>query len=118
LKLQPDVLHAFSYNNFANATLPENLKQRFANHFYSKRSGEIQYMLKPYFTDGDDIGADHASVYSYDAHIPIVFFGHGIKPATIFREVYMTDIAPTICALLKIENPSGCVGKVLEEVLR
>jgi hypothetical protein len=30
----------------------------------------------------------------------------------------MTDIAPTIAALLQIQMPNGSVGKVLEEVTK
>jgi hypothetical protein len=30
----------------------------------------------------------------------------------------MTDIAPTLAALLKIQMPNGCVGKVIDEVLK
>jgi hypothetical protein len=28
----------------------------------------------------------------------------------------MTDVAPTIAAMLRIQMPSGCVGNVIEEV--
>jgi len=30
----------------------------------------------------------------------------------------MTDIAATISALLHIQIPSGCIGKVIEEVMK
>jgi hypothetical protein len=30
----------------------------------------------------------------------------------------MTDIAATVAALLKIQMPSGCVGKVIEEIIK
>jgi hypothetical protein len=30
----------------------------------------------------------------------------------------MTDIAATLAALLKIQMPSGCVGKVIEDVMK
>jgi hypothetical protein len=30
----------------------------------------------------------------------------------------MTDIAPTISAMLHIQMPNGCIGKPIEEVLR
>ena len=34
------------------------------------------------------------------------------------RETYMTDIAATIAALLKIQMPNGNVGHVISEVLK
>ncbi|MCH5597189.1 hypothetical protein [Niabella ginsengisoli] len=42
--------------------------------------------------------------------------GWGIKPGKSNREVYMTDIAPTLAGLLHIQMPSGCVGKAIPEI--
>jgi hypothetical protein len=44
--------------------------------------------------------------------------GWGVKPGKTHRETYMTDIAPTLAALLKIQMPNGSIGKVIEEVIR
>lgn len=63
-------------------------------------------------------GTTHGAWNPYDAHIPLLWFGTHIKPGSTHREVYMTDIAPTLSALLKIQMPSGNVGKVIEEVVR
>jgi hypothetical protein len=41
-----------------------------------------------------------------------------VKPGKTNREVYMTDIAATVAALLHIQMPNGSVGKVIEEVGR
>jgi phosphopentomutase len=54
----------------------------------------------------------------YDAHIPLLFYGWNIKPGKTNRETYMTDISPTLAALLHIQMPSGSVGKVLGEVVK
>jgi hypothetical protein len=43
--------------------------------------------------------------------------GWGVKPGHTHRETYMTDIAPTLAALLKVQMPSGAIGKVIEEVM-
>jgi predicted AlkP superfamily pyrophosphatase or phosphodiesterase len=118
LLTQPEVMHAFAYSRFEQAILPEEIKSKFRKHYFYRRSGDVQYILRPQYTDGDGLGADHSSVFSYDSHIPVIFYGNGIKPNKIYREVYMNDIAPTVCAKLQIEAPSGSTGKVLEEVLK
>jgi len=46
----------------------------------------------------------------------LVWMGWGIKHGKSNREVYMTDIAPTLAALLHIQMPSGCIGKVITEI--
>jgi hypothetical protein len=48
----------------------------------------------------------------------LLFFGWNIKPGKTYRETYMTDIAATIAALLQIQMPNGCVGKVITEVMK
>jgi hypothetical protein len=48
----------------------------------------------------------------------MLWYGWGIKPGKSNQEVYMTDIAPTIAALLRIQMPSGCVGKPIQAVLQ
>jgi hypothetical protein len=40
----------------------------------------------------------------------------GIHPGHSNRTIGMTDITPTLAALLHIQMPSGCVGKVIEEI--
>ncbi len=52
----------------------------------------------------------------YDAHIPLIWYGWGIKTGKSTREMYMTDIAPTIAALLHIQMPNGSIGTVIQEV--
>jgi arylsulfatase A-like enzyme len=42
--------------------------------------------------------------------------GWGIKPGKSNREVYMTDIAPTVAALLRIQMPNAAIGKPITEV--
>jgi predicted AlkP superfamily pyrophosphatase or phosphodiesterase len=114
----PEVMYAFSYSHPEKILLPEGVKQRFANGFFYNRTSDIQYILKSQYTDGTGKGTDHGVWNPYDAHIPLLFFGKGIKAGKTSRETYMTDIAPTISAMLHIQMPSGCVGKVLEEVVR
>jgi phosphopentomutase len=54
----------------------------------------------------------------YDAHIPLLWYGWGIKAGKTNRETYMTDIAPTLAALLHIQMPGGSIGKVISEVMK
>jgi predicted AlkP superfamily phosphohydrolase/phosphomutase len=44
--------------------------------------------------------------------------GWGIKQGKSYRETYMTDVAPTIAALLNIQMPSASVGHVISEVIK
>jgi hypothetical protein len=44
--------------------------------------------------------------------------GWGIRPGKLYRETYMTDIAATLAALLKVQMPNGCIGTVIHEAIK
>ncbi len=118
LKTLPEVWNAFDMDDMNTIPMPEVLRQKMNNSYYFRRSGDIQYFYKPQYTDYTVDGLEHGVWYPYDTHIPCVFYGWGIKAGKTNRETYMTDIAPTITALLKIQMPSGCVGKVITEAIK
>jgi len=88
------------------------------NGYNQKLSGDIQYIYKPQYFEGSNKGTTHGLWNPYDSHIPLLFYGWGIKKGKTHRETYMTDISATVSALLHIQMPNGCVGKVIEEVMQ
>jgi predicted AlkP superfamily pyrophosphatase or phosphodiesterase len=116
---QPGIAKAFDLKNVSNEPLPLSLKTMITNGYNQKLSGDIQFVFQPQWFDwGGPKGTTHGSFYPYDAHIPLVFFGWNVKPGHLNREVYMTDIAPTLAAKLHIQMPNASIGKVIEEVAR
>jgi len=117
LNKDPNLLIAFDSDNISNVNLPQRVKEMFIEGYNTKRGGDIIFIVKPGDFYGGKTGTTHGSWYPYDAHIPLVWFGWNIKPgASLNREVYMTDIAPTIAALLHIQMPSGSIGHVITEI--
>lgn len=98
--------------------LQAKIKESLINGYFPYRSGDLQVIPLPQWMRDTEKGTDHSAWNPYDAHIPLVWYGWGIKQGKTHRETYMTDIAPTIAALLKIQMPNGCIGKVIEEVLK
>ncbi len=115
---RPYVLTVFDTENISEANLPKEVKEMFVNGFNAKLGGDLQLVLKPGYFYGSSSGTTHGTWYPYDSHIPLVWMGWGIKSGQSNREVYMTDIAPTIAALLHIQMPNGCIGKVIGEVMK
>lgn len=118
LKKKPYIIAAFATDDIENTMLPQPQKQMMVNGYNPKRSGDIQFTFKPAYFDGGPKGTTHGLWNPYDSHIPLVWFGWNIKPGKTNRETYMTDIAPSIAAMLKIQMPSGCIGKVITEVVK
>lgn len=110
------VSRAFEIEELMEIPLNRTLREMLANGYYPSRCGDIQLIFKPGYIDGKNTGTTHGLWNPYDSHIPLLFYGWGIKKGSTHRETYMTDISATIAALLNIQMPSGCVGKVIEEV--
>lgn len=109
---------AFRLKQLQQENVPQRLKEMLTNGYYKKRSGDIQVVLEPAWIDGGKTGTTHGLWYPYDAHIPMLWMGWGIKQGASNRTMYMTDIAPTLAALLHIQEPSGNVGQVMTEVIK
>jgi len=112
------VSNAFDVTRISSTTLNEEQKSMFGNGYNQRLSGDIQIILKPNYIEGGEAGTTHGLWNPYDSHIPLLFYGWGVKHGKTNKETYMTDIAPTLSALLHIQMPSGCVGKVIEEVMK
>jgi predicted AlkP superfamily pyrophosphatase or phosphodiesterase len=119
LQQEPEIAYAVDMQRVQIASIPEALRPRIQNGYNAERSGAIQIILKPgWYSGSSPTGTTHGTWNPYDAHIPLVFMGWGIKHGSITRETYMTDIAATIAQLLHIQAPNGSVGTVIGEVLK
>ncbi|MEY4628133.1 MAG: hypothetical protein RLZZ595_459, partial [Bacteroidota bacterium] len=119
LNKQDNILLAFDNESIALVNLPEEYREMFQKGFNQKLAGDVQLIYKPgYFFSFNASGTTHGSMYPYDAHIPLLWMGWGVKQGLSNRKVYMSDIAGTIAALLKIQMPSGNVGTVIQELIK
>lgn len=121
IKRGEGVYCAVEQENAGTATLPSPIKDRIVNGYYPGRSGEIQIIMQPgwYGLESEATGGtDHGVWHPYDTHVPLIFFGSGINPGATFTPVEITDIAATVCALLHIQMPDGCLGKPVTELTK
>jgi arylsulfatase A-like enzyme len=116
---QPGITYAIDMSTVGESPVAEPVRSMVMNGYYARRSGPIQLILNAgWFEAHGKTGTTHGNWNPYDTHIPLLFMGWGIHPGHSNRTVYMTDIAPTLAALLHIQMPNGCVGRVIPEVLR
>lgn len=120
----PGVAFAIDMQKAATANIPEELRMRIINGYNIEHSGVIQIILKPAWLGGRRVGdvsptgTSHGTWNPYDTHIPMVFMGWGINHGATSKPTHMTDIAPTVAALLHIQAPNGSIGKSVSEVLK
>jgi predicted AlkP superfamily pyrophosphatase or phosphodiesterase len=84
--------------------------------FYGPRSADLVLLPEPYYMFSSSPGTTHVTPYSYDNHVPLIFYGPGIRAGVRYEAVTVNDVAPTLAAILGIETPSGSVGRILAEI--
>lgn len=119
LMQNPAIERAFPLKDVSKTTLSKEIKEAVSNGYYPGRSGDIQLIFKPQWIDGFLKGGTTHGVWNlYDAHIPLIWYGWNIMQGNSNREMYMTDIAATVSALLHIQMPGGSIGHVIQEVVK
>ena len=122
LRQQPHVCFVVDYERAAQQTLPPIIRDRALMGYHYRRSGDILVVTDPgYYTYGpwsSSVGTTHGEWNPYDAHIPLLFYGWKVSHGATSREVHITDIAPTVCQMLHIQQPNACIGEAIEEVKR
>lgn len=118
LLTQRGVINVVNLHELSNMALPENQLSMFRNVYHPNRSGDFYVMLQAGWFEGRNRGTTHGTTYPYDTHVPFLLYGWGVKPGQTFRRTQIADIAPTICALLGILEPSGCIGNPVEDALK
>jgi predicted AlkP superfamily pyrophosphatase or phosphodiesterase len=119
LMRQPGISFAANMDFIGRYPIPKRLQEMMINGYYYKRSGQVQIILNPGWYDAySKTGTTHGTWNPYDTHIPLLWYGWNIKPGNLNREVYMTDISATLAALLHIQMPNGCIGHVIDEIVK
>ncbi len=104
--------------NLSNATMNDYHRRLYMNQIHMKRSGDILIALQPGWITKADFGTSHGSPYNYDTHVPFVLFGWGVNSGVSLERTEISDIAPTLSALLRILPPSGSIGNPIERALK
>ena len=120
LKKQEGIAFAADMENLSQASMPEPIKTLSINGYNYKRSGDIQVILEPqwYGFYKSKTGTTHGAWNPYDSQIPLVFMGWGIKKGSTHAATSMADIAPTLAALLHLQQPNGCIGKTIVDLFK
>ena len=95
---------------------PDQIGARLARSYNLARSGDLEIVLDPYWLRSSN-GTTHGTPYSYDAHIPLMLMGPGIRAGEYHGVVALNDLAPTLATLLGVATPSGSSGRALSEAM-
>ena len=112
------IYKAVTAETLQTTNFTEGIMHSLQQGYNPKFSGDVLMIPYPATLNYSRKGTSHGSGYSYDTHVPLIFYGNGIKKGASKKTYKIIDIAPTISNLLKIEAPNGTSGKIIEEVLK
>lgn len=111
------VKEAYTASDLRDREFTQNRPHLLQMGYNHKASGDVLLILEPAWLAGGQRGTTHGSGYSYDTHVPIAFYGWGIKQGISSTYTTITDIAPTLSILLKTRMPNGTTGQPIKEIL-
>ncbi|PZW43705.1 putative AlkP superfamily pyrophosphatase or phosphodiesterase [Mesonia algae] len=114
---QPHLYKVYTREEVEAMNSNDKLKHFVENGFHQQRSGDVIFLYDPAFISYSGVGSTHGSSMTYDTHVPLIFYGMGIQKGQTYAKTEITDIAPTISALLGIAFPNAVTGEVIQEVL-
>lgn len=122
LRAQKGVYDAFTRDEVMTFPLEFPFAAETRRGIHPRRSGDILFQLDPGWHADDKAfklgGATHGSPYAYDTHVPLLWHGWKVPHGQLHAPVSITDIAPTLSAMLHIAQPSGTTGQVIEALVR
>lgn len=101
-----------------NTTFPSGILHNLQNGYNQKLSGDILVIPNPATISYSITGSTHGSGFSYDTHVPIIFYGKGIQNGRSKDFIPIINIAPTLANLLQVEFPNGNSGTIIKEALK
>jgi len=117
LRALPHIFRVYTGEQLATGQVPNDYVSRdLGNGYYGPRSADLFVISEPYYIFGAAPGTTHGTPFNYDTHVPVIFMGPGVKAGLYHQRVAVNDIAPTLAAMLEVEEPSGSIGRVLIEI--
>lgn len=121
LKENPELDYVVDMDRVNECSMPQFLREMTINGYNRERSGDIMVVTHPqvfaWTFDSSYRGTTHGAWNPYDTHIPLLFMGWHVGHGSTQQRTAITDLAPTVCAMLGIQQPNACIGNPILPVL-
>ena len=114
----PEISEVITASTMNNTQFTEGVRYLMQKGYNAKRSGDVLVNYLPAYVDYMPTGTTHGSPYSYDTHVPLLFYGWNIRQGSSTEQIYITDIAATLAMMLNIQFPNGCTGKPISVLIK
>lgn len=109
------VSQSVTAHTLQNHHFTDGMLQKVQLGYKARYSGNVMLVFEPGWMDYGNFGTTHGTSYTYDTHVPNLWFGAGIPKGRCSEEVHITDIAPTLALLLNVPFPNASSGKPLNK---
>lgn len=113
LKKQAGFQELVDLQNIEGSTLNNLYTTIIRNGYNPDRSGDVMILLKPQWFMGYKTGTTHSTLYAYDTHVPLLFYGWKVKPSEVTERTSISDISTTLANWLHCMEPSGSIGQII-----
>ena len=117
MRATPGVARVDHWSALLADSARDPVARRWTHQFPATAPIELVVTLTPYSIFGPII-ATHGSPYDYDSHVPLIFYGDGVKPGRYDGFVRTVDLAPTLAAIVGVKPTERLDGVVLKEAVR
>lgn len=122
LGMHPDIFCAVAGERLRGMGELRGIARAMARGYMPQRCGDVLFALRPGFYEAEyangGAGAEHGTAWNYDTQVPVIFFGKNVLTGEVLRRTSITDIAPTVSAILGMALPNAADGRVVPEVVR
>lgn len=83
---------------------------------HHQESGDVVFILEPGYlpksTDSEKArkGTSHGSAFSYDTHVPLLWYGKNVPDQELFDDIEITAISATLTHLLYLQRANALTG--------
>jgi predicted AlkP superfamily pyrophosphatase or phosphodiesterase len=115
----PGVARADRISELAKAdTVNDRIARRWLHMFSDEDRAALVVTLAPFNYWLSGWIAQHGSPNDIDAHVPIIFYGAGVKPGRYDEFAGVVDMAPTLAAIVHVTPQEKIDGHVLQHAVR
>lgn len=113
LAARPEISLVYTRADFSSGRALDPIGEKMRLSYHAGRSPDVVYVTRPYFFDRSPYGVNHGSPYTYDTHVPLLWYGAGVPVARRTEPVGVDDLAPTLSRLLGLPAPPQAAGRQL-----